>query len=117
MGWVWEVEGKPADGCAGGVHETCQITVDLTSDDIRRFAKLTKHVRHALGITASQRRRSYKLEYEMRVVPGPAEVKVEVWHNGRKFVASEAIGIGGVEERGGFLGTDLDVEWEDAVGF
>jgi len=59
----------------------------MTKEEIKYFAKFSKKKRWRLGT------KHFRIDYEMRVSIGIADILVEWWHNGGKYSEARPIGV------------------------
>jgi hypothetical protein len=64
-----------------------KVPVNMTKEEIKHFAKFSKKKRWRLG------KKHFRIDYEMRVLIGTADISVEWWHNGGKFSEARPIRV------------------------
>ncbi|KAL8810328.1 MAG: hypothetical protein Q9200_002665 [Gallowayella weberi] len=71
---------------AGDAHILCEIESDLSSADESKFKEKNKHF-WSLG------KHYFKIDYEIKVLIGPADVRFELWFSGQKLSKDRPIKV------------------------
>ncbi|KAL8801041.1 MAG: hypothetical protein Q9182_004733 [Xanthomendoza sp. 2 TL-2023] len=71
---------------AGDAHVLCEIESDLSTADESKFKEKNKHF-WSLG------KHYFKVDYEVKVLIGPADVRFELWFNGQKLSKDRPIKV------------------------
>ncbi|KAL8816329.1 MAG: hypothetical protein Q9223_004643 [Gallowayella weberi] len=71
---------------AGDAHILCEIESDLSSADESKFKEKNKHFWN-LG------KHYFKIDYEIKVLIGPADVRFELWFSGQKLSKDRPIKV------------------------
>ncbi|KAL9614056.1 MAG: hypothetical protein Q9167_001410, partial [Letrouitia subvulpina] len=64
----------------------CEIHSDLSSADEAKFKEKNRHFWH-------RRKHYYQVDYEIRVLIGPADIRFELWFNGQKLSKDQPIKV------------------------